>query len=61
MGAKNLKISDIVRLKSGGPAMTVQSVTEHLAEHDLIVRWQWFSGDKLQAEIFKAQSIDLEE
>ena len=52
----NLKIGDVVKLKSGGPAMTVE----------LISRWdgiekarcQWFSGDKVEQNVFTEEMLE---
>ena len=46
------KVGDIVRLKSGGPAMTVQEV---LGESRF--RCQWFGGRKLESGVFPIQSL----
>jgi uncharacterized protein YodC (DUF2158 family) len=46
------KVGDIVRLKSGGPAMTVQ---EDLPGGDF--RCQWFGGRKLESGIFPHKSL----
>lgn len=64
------KIGDVVQLKSGGPEMTVQNIigvttnkTEAFAyataghsHGDLICKW--FSGSKLETEVFKAATVD---
>lgn len=57
---EELKVGDIVRLKSGGPKMTVVSVEEDingsaLRETSLlVVGCQWFAGDKLDTGYFHA-------
>jgi len=39
---QELKIGDVVKLKSGGPIMTVKNIEENGE-----IYCQWFSGDKL--------------
>jgi uncharacterized protein YodC (DUF2158 family) len=49
--ANNLKVGDVVELKSGGPEMTVQST-----EGDHV--WaQWFGGRKLERGRFPVASL----
>lgn len=50
------KTGDIVRLKSGGPGMTVESVHQ-----DGRIFCHWFSGNKLEAGSFEPDAIDLED
>lgn len=47
------EIGAVVRLKSGGPSMTVDSFT-----HDREVVCQWFAGSKLERGVFPAQSLE---
>jgi uncharacterized protein YodC (DUF2158 family) len=49
----DFKTGDIVRLKSGGPDMTV---SQRAINPDTI-HCQWFSGKKLEAGIFKLESL----
>jgi len=44
-------VGDIVKLKSGGPEMTIQSTS------DTYVRCQWFAGKKLDKGSFPNESI----
>jgi uncharacterized protein YodC (DUF2158 family) len=49
---------DIVQLLSGGPNMTVQSVTPIPGETVSVwVRCQWFDGNKLLNESFLSDSL----
>jgi uncharacterized protein YodC (DUF2158 family) len=51
------KSGDIVKLKSGGPDMTIQ-------RYDKLndgFRCQWFAGKKLESGIFPAESIEFTE
>ena len=50
------KIGDIVKLKSGGPDMTVQD-DSNVGE---TVYWcQWFAGKKLERGRFAPESLEL--
>ncbi|MFG0496399.1 YodC family protein [Pseudomonas sp. YQ_13] len=46
-------IGDLVRIKSGGPVMTVNSVTAG----GLIFVCQWFAGKKLESGRFPAEAL----
>jgi uncharacterized protein YodC (DUF2158 family) len=48
---KTFKVGDLVRLKSGGPVMTVASVGQS-------VHCQWFAGAKLEKGFFDAESLE---
>ncbi len=50
------KIGDIVRLKSGGPSMTVNSILG-----DGHIYCHWFAGDKLNSGSFDPESVGLED
>ncbi|OGM16910.1 hypothetical protein A2V61_00990 [Candidatus Woesebacteria bacterium RBG_19FT_COMBO_47_8] len=50
------KTGDIVRLKSGGPGMTVESVTP-MGD----IYCHWFSGNKLEGGSFAPDAIDFED
>ena len=54
--AKELAVGTIVRLKSGGPEMTVRRFTGDEQTH---VACQWFAGKKLEDGIFAVASLDL--
>lgn len=47
---------DLVRLKSGGPVMTVRAVSVWNAEN-VNVECDWFDGVSLRAETFKQQTL----
>ncbi|MCB2191787.1 MAG: DUF2158 domain-containing protein [Deltaproteobacteria bacterium] len=49
------KAGDIVRLKSGGPKMTVRSIDTN---HGLIY-CQWFDNKKMFQESFVPESLEL--
>lgn len=50
----NFSTGDIVKLKSGGPNMTVQSALS--SNH---YRCQWFAGKKLERGDFPENSLEL--
>lgn len=52
------QVGDIVRLRSGGPEMTVQTIPEDRHHHDHY-RCQWFAGKKLEYGNFKEDSLEL--
>ena len=49
----NLKIGSVVRLRSGGPEMTIESLIHYEEENvpDTFL-CQWFVGGTLQSEVF---------
>jgi uncharacterized protein YodC (DUF2158 family) len=49
-------IGNIVKLKSGGPEMTIQTQP---AESGAYYTCQWFAGKKLEAGRFPADSLEL--
>ncbi|MCL6366201.1 DUF2158 domain-containing protein [Pectobacterium carotovorum subsp. carotovorum] len=49
---KNVKVGDIVSLKSGGPEMTVKAVYS-----DGDITCQWFAGKKLESGDFPVSSL----
>jgi uncharacterized protein YodC (DUF2158 family) len=44
MAKQEFRIGDIVYLKSGGPAMTVEDILTRIPESDTRLRCTWFSG-----------------
>jgi uncharacterized protein YodC (DUF2158 family) len=55
MAKSDFSIGDIVKLKSGGPDMTVQSTP---TKDDLLFA-QWFAGKKLEQGRFPVSSLQL--
>jgi uncharacterized protein YodC (DUF2158 family) len=47
-------VGDIVKLKSGGPDMTVQAVPGS----SKLYRCQWFAGKKLEVGSFSSESLE---
>lgn len=55
----NIKIGDEVRLKSGGPIMTVKNIGDYLMSAGVEdgVMCVWFVGDTLKEEVFERQTL----
>ena len=49
------QIGEVVRLKSGGPDMTVRSTP---SEHNSTYGCQWFAGKKLESGSFPEASLE---
>lgn len=49
-------VGNIVKLKSGGPEMTVQTLPE---KSGMSYNCQWFAGKKLESGRFPADSLEL--
>ena len=49
-------LGDVVQLKSGGPMMTVTSLTDNKW-----VNCRWFFGEKLESGCFPPQALDKED
>lgn len=55
---KLFKVGDIVKLKSGGPDMTVKEIIIDIDGHPTgHYRGQWFAGKKLDNGVFPYQSL----
>lgn len=54
--AQAFDVGIIVRLKSGGPEMTIRRFTGDAETH---VACQWFAGKKLEDGVFPVESLDL--
>lgn len=50
---------DIVRLKSGGPKMTVMKVRGPFTDGEFLVDCKWFSGAKVQEGSFQPSALEL--
>lgn len=51
-------VGDTVRLKSGGPIMTVSQSPASRAGRGTDYRCQWFAGKKLEAGSFEPEQLD---
>ncbi len=52
-------VGDIVKLRSGGPDMTVQDVPIAGNQYKDHYRCQWFAGKKLESGNFQEESLEL--
>lgn len=50
---EDLKIGDVVKLKSGGPIMTIQWINEE----DDSAKCSWFKGNEVGEKLFAIQSL----
>jgi uncharacterized protein YodC (DUF2158 family) len=51
-----IKVGDLVKLKSGGPTMTVEGPDDDVLKTGQ-VRCQWFSGSRLSRAIFHQDAL----
>ena len=61
---QNLKVGDIVLLKSGGPAMTIQRIGDFSAfgtGGKTQAECVWFDGRKALSQVFQLDTFKLEE
>lgn len=56
MTQENFPIGSVVRLKSGGPAMTVHLHTKHSISDNVICKW--FDGNNVKTEEFKILTLE---
>lgn len=56
--SNEIKAGEIVRLKSGGPKMTVESVFND-AHGKRCVRCVWFDENRLARDVFQIESVEL--
>lgn len=57
--AKGFEAGDVVRLKSGGPEMTIEEIAKFGmgADHDR-AKCKWFEGKQLKDELFELTSLE---
>ena len=58
--ARNLKVGDVVKLKSGGPEMTVKSTFSNV-NSDPMVNCIWFHDGKIEEFAFDPALLDEED
>jgi uncharacterized protein YodC (DUF2158 family) len=56
MAAVKLVVGDVVKLKSGGPWMTVTD--DKFKAGNKTVACSWFSGDDLRTEVFLKEALE---
>lgn len=54
--SNKFKIGDVVKLKSGGPDMTVRSAPDNPGQ---VYQCQWFAGKKLEQGAFREESLEM--
>lgn len=59
MANSNVKIGDVVRLKSGGPLMTVESLDDYYGV--MKARCTWFSNHELKDGVFPPETLVLDD
>lgn len=58
--SKGFEVGTIVKLKSGGPDMTVKQAILNMSSRPTgSYKCQWFAGKKLEDGIFPGESLDL--
>ncbi|WP_126247753.1 YodC family protein [Chitinophaga rhizosphaerae] len=57
----NFKIGDQVRLKSGGPRMTIEDITKKFPKDPFTGKYNciWFLNDELKVHSFEEETIEL--
>lgn len=53
------KVGDVVVLKSGGPYMTIEVVSQESQAGGPEVYCKWFSGDDVKSDTFKSDMLNL--
>ena len=51
------KPGDVVKLKSGGPKMTVQKTSRGIGDRGWTVRCDWFAGSKKEQGVFAPEQL----
>ena len=53
-----IKVGDVVRLKSGGPEMTVKNIGKGTLDDQLLAWCDWFDGKKPMKDSFPLTSLE---
>jgi len=60
--ANELRVGDVVRLKSGSPKMTIEGIGDYslmgVAGHDQ-AKCVWFEGPKRHSEVFEFATLEI--
>ena len=54
---QNFKVGDVVRLKSGGPKMTVRAVDTDATSGEVTIYCDWFAGTTAHHEYFPPDAL----
>ncbi len=55
----DLKIGDVVRLKSGGPLMTITEFGKYAYSDHEQVKCVWFDNKKKYSDIFEKETLEV--
>jgi len=55
---RGIKVGSVVKLKSGGPTMTVEAVYRNVAK-EVYVSCYWLAEDKRKTDAFKLETVEL--
>jgi len=58
---QELRDGDVVRLKSGGPPMTIEKIGKFGYEKEVRAMCVWFDGKQRKAELFVLTSLEKAE
>lgn len=59
MTSEGFKKGDVVRLKSGGPKMTVVDIGKYgFGTGEISAKCQWFAGENLKEDVFELEAIE---
>ncbi len=54
---EELKTGDVVKLKSGGPEMTIEKIARWFESPVDQAKCTWFNGDKIESKNFELTSL----
>jgi uncharacterized protein YodC (DUF2158 family) len=56
--ARDFEVGQVVKLKSGGPKMTIEEIDDYGSGHPQ-ASCVWFEGDKRKSSIFEFQTLEV--